>query len=148
MTEERHRQAEEEAASLCMTTQIHVELNKQTKKGKGKIDLCTLPNKMEDQSLVKPSTSEEYDLLANLKELQLEISLGQLLSLVPKYHRQLLWDLEGEEEELPAPQACSVEVMQDWDVVVPELTIGVEGMQIGGTMIDGGLGVNIMADET
>jgi len=62
--------------------------------------------------------NDKYNLLEVHKALKLEITLGKILTLVPKHHNKLLQDLEGWNafsQPEGGPQVCVVEATNGWD---------------------------------
>jgi len=62
--------------------------------------------------------NDKYNLLEEHKALKLEITVGQILTLVPKYHNEILQDLEGWNvfsQPRGRPQVCVVEATNGWD---------------------------------
>ena len=90
------------------------------------------------------------DIIQQLEKLQLNISLGELLSLIPEYRKK--WSTAEAEEEVAGPTntsaSCSVIPCVDWDGVVPEIEVLINETNITGVVLDGGSGVNILAEET
>lgn len=90
----------------------------------------------------RPADFDGNELLRELKQLKLNIPLGQLLALVPHYRKKLLKQLAGkkEPESESAALTCEVDLTANWDMTVPKLTSGV--------VVDNGSGFNIRSDKT
>ena len=73
------------------------------------------------------------------------ISLDQILSLVPEFKKQILFNLAQDDGVIIQSAVCNVEP-EDVDYKVPRIKVLYEQEEITGTLVDGGSGVNILPE--
>lgn len=91
-----------------------------------------------------------YGILEGLMNLKLDIFVRQLLALILEYNSKLATSLGVPRSrfETMIPVICKAEPCQDWDGVIPKIAVTIEGRKLTGVVLDGGSGVNIMAEHT
>ena len=91
----------------------------------------------------------------SLLEAPIQVQLGQLLRLVPNFHKALLTTGDGvttAEDKFAATvsitQVVPVPESPITDTRVPEISVEYRGISIENVLIDGGVGVNIVTKTT
>ena len=114
----------------------------------------------EPESLMMGSIKDEKNTMEgfqwdSLLEAPIQVQLGQLLRLVPNFHKALLTAGEGV-TAAGVQSAAPVSITQRdpvpespiMDTRVPEISVEYRGIQIDNVLIDGGAGVNIVTKTT
>lgn len=91
---------------------------------------CIVDKENKARGNIKEGTpkGKDFGILTKLKNLQLHIPLGQLLTLVLDYKMKLLKELTKENEGIHVSQTltCAVEINNDWGKTIPKLIVEIK----------------------
>jgi len=87
----------------------------------------------------------DFDLLRDLHDSNLDIHLGHLLALVPKYRKEL-FDSSMEDSQ-PKTLTCTIESTINWDMNVPKLIVQIVDIIILEVIINARSRLNIISNK-
>ena len=86
------------------------------------------------------------DFFQELLNTPMHITIGQLLDTVPLFKEKMMQKLGKNHVEVKVSEVYGLEP-EDVDFTIPTITVDFQGDQIGGVLLDGGSGVNILPES-
>ena len=105
------------------------------------------PSKAKTKSGIEKVVRVDKVIREVFKQTKANISVGQLLEIVPNCRKRIMAALQEEEEESAVGPPHSYHVKaQDYDEEMPMITVVTKNRRVPNILIDGGSGVNIMTN--